>query len=220
MSSSSLRVFQIAARSITLTAILSSGCVGNPARGVPANQAPLRVVLQSGTDTVQVERATGNTYDADGNLVAQQTEFATESHEWSDFDYYQGPDKLDEQDFYRLSLDQSAYDEIVEARRSARRNQMLGLPLAVVGLGGAIVASYAMDRESPVAIGTIVAGSVVGAIGTTLYTRGMLTMQNRHLLPAERASAAADVVESCRSGQCVTVKNRPRRPPITGSLSR
>lgn len=208
----------LTARAFAVLAFLSTGCVGNPARGVPASQAPLRVVLESGTDTREVERAAGNTYDADGNLVAQRTEFATESYDWSDFKYYQGSEELDEQDFYHLSLDQRAYDEIVEARATARRNQRIGLPLAVIGLGGALGASAVMDRSSPVAIGTMVAGSLVGAIGVALYQRGIHTMREPHLLPAERASQAAEVVESCRSGRCVTVKSRPRRPLTTGAL--
>jgi YD repeat-containing protein len=206
---------------IATASVLTAACVGNPARGVPSNQAPLRLVVESGTDNVQVERAAGNTYDADGNLVAQRTEFATEQVEWNDYSYYQGAEKLDEQDFYRLSLDQRAYDEIVDARAKAHKQQMFGLPMALVGVAGATAAPLIFeDRSSPAAITTTIASSLVGAAGAYLYVKGTTTMRNKHLLPAERAAEVAEVVESCRSGRCVTVKSRPRSHPTTGALDR
>lgn len=207
---------------VVVVAAAAAGCVPNPARNVASTQEPLRLVMRSGTGTRTVERATGNTYDGDGNLKAQHTQFVNERFRWSDFDYYQGRQPLDEQDYFRLSRDQRAYEEVLAARRSAGRYQKLGVALTVAGIAGAVAGAVFLG-DSEAALGVRVGAGIGGSIGITAFTFGQIQMKKKHHLPLARARAAADVVESCRHGRCSTVSGgdddrgpRPRpgrRPP-------
>jgi hypothetical protein len=200
--------------SLSLAIATAAGCAANPARDVASNQMPLRLVMESGTGTRQVEQAAGNTYDADGNLKEQHTKLVNERFEWSDFHYYQGPDPLDEQDYFRLSLDQKAYEQVKAARAWAAREQAIGLPLAALGLVGTGGVTLVLEPGTSTWRNTLFVSGIVGTVGIALFTHGVLKMKKRHQLPLERAQGVAEVVESCRGGRCVRLKNPSRASAI------
>jgi hypothetical protein len=65
-------------------------------------------------------------------------------------------------------------------------------------------------------LGARVGAGVAGTVGLTLFAFGGMEMKKKHHLPLARARAAADVVESCRSGRCATLKGADGGGPTGG----
>jgi hypothetical protein len=182
------------------------GCLSNPATGVASNGHPLKLKFESGTGSYVSNDVTSEdtVVDANGNEAGtiQHRQDVTHSYQWSQWSYLQGREKLDEQDFYRLSGDQAAADEVARQRSKAELEQKLGLPLAIIGyIGSALLISYGSQHQDAVMENLgIYGGGAVGAAGTLLYTAGYLQLKNPHLLPQDRAEQNADLLETCREG--------------------
>ena len=124
---------------------------------------------------------------------------------WKTWGFYQGNDRLDEQDWFRLR-DPAASNEIAAARASAHRAQMIGVPMAVAGIAGMATVQYGVGFESPAARVAYLGSAIVGTIGTLLYLKGMRTMRNKTLMSLDRAYNAADEASHCNGPRCVKLK--------------
>ena len=98
---------------------------------------------------------------------------------------------------------------IAAARRSAYREQSIGLPLAIAGYAGMFGTQFGAGLDGSGARVAYIGSALVATVGTLLFTEGMLTMRNRTLLPMSRAYEAADRVSHCEGGRCVTLKGQP-----------
>jgi hypothetical protein len=190
-----------------------TGCVSNPARGTDRTEEPLLVRVESRTGTAYQDVVTGRKehYDSAGNFVGEtnNVETVAQTYNWTDWSFYQGERPLDEQDFFRLSLDQEAYEEIKAARAAADRNQKWGMGLAIGGTIGSLGSYYAFNETgSTVALASSVALSLASSAGYYLWLKGRTTMAKKHLVEVDRATAAAEVVERCNGSHCVTVTDR------------
>jgi len=182
------------------------GCLSNPATGVASNGHAYKLKFESGTGSYVSNDVTSEdtVLDADGNAAGtiQHKQDVTHSYQWNQWGYYQGKTKLDEQDFYRLSGDQAAADEVARQRSKAELEQKVGLPLAIIGyIGSALLVSYgSQHQDATIENLGIYGGGAVGAAGSLLYMAGYLKLKNEHLLPQDRAEQNADLLETCREG--------------------
>jgi hypothetical protein len=197
-----------------------TGCLSNPATGVTSNGGPMRLKLESGTgrytsnDVVAEDAIVDANGNDTGNRV-QHTAEVTHQYQWSQWGYFQGRDKLDEQDYFRLAGDQQAADEVAHQRAKAVLMERLGLPIAVAGY----IATFAMisygrqhDNGAIENLGAYGMGSVAG-LGSLLYAAGYYKLKNPHLLPQERAETAADLIQVCREGRCRTLRGEHHLQP-------
>jgi hypothetical protein len=203
--------------SILACSVLLGACLSNPATGVTSNGRPMRLKFESGTGTyVSNDVVSEDTIvDSNGNEAGaiQHRADVTHSYRWSQWGYYQGKTKLDEQDYYRLAGDTAAYGEVKSKRDKAERYQKLGIPIAVVGyVAEALLVSYgSQHNDSTMENLGIYGGTAVGALGTLMYTYGVLTLRNPHLLAQDRAEDNADILETCREGQRCRLDRGGRR---------
>ncbi|HEU0033925.1 MAG TPA: hypothetical protein VFQ53_25025 [Kofleriaceae bacterium] len=194
------------------TLALVTGCLKNPATGVPGTGAPLRVQYSTGTGTYVSNDVVSSTVhkDADGNEVGTSETYEEREHsfKWNDWKYFQGPDELDEQDYYRIAGDTQAADQVDKIRAGAARKMKVGAVIAAASVVAGIAAAVALNS------GDSSAGTTVGyTLGTMGATGGMLVwywgandMKKPHHLPMSRADRNADVVEDCNEGRCIRMR--------------
>jgi len=194
-------------RIIASLAVLAA-CAGNPATGVESNNGLLRVQYSSGTGTYVSNDVVGTDVhrDENGNEIGStdHLEARQHSYEWSDWKYFQGPDELDEQDFYRIAGDKDAENKVDMLRASAARKMKIGMPLMIAGYAAMIVLSAvgkSSGNDTVASLGYI-GGTAAGTIGGLVWYWGKAEMENRHHLPMSRADKDADVIEECRERRC------------------
>jgi len=210
-------------RSITMIVVastLTSACMSNPATHAADNGLPARLLIVSGTGVRDVEVQAGrNVYTNTAGEQSETVRYKTvkEKFNWKDWGFFQGRDRLDEQDWFKLR-DPAASAEIEKARSRAYREQMIGLPMAVVGIAGAslLQAGVGSEQLGSAASTASIAFYALAAGGTFLFGKGLRTMRKKRLLPLSRAYEAADEVSQCRGPRrCVTVKGSAERAGTT-----
>ena len=187
---------------------LVTACAANPATNVESNGGLMRVQYSSGTGTYVSNDVVGTDvhHDAEGNEVGStdHLEAREHSYEWNDWKYFQGPDELDEQDYYRLAGDTDAVAKVSALRESAARKMKIGMPLMIAGYAAMIVLAGVGKSTNNSAIANIgyIGGSAAGTVGGLVWYWGKADMENRHHLPMSRADRNADVIEQCREKRC------------------
>ena len=199
--------------SVVVAAALAGGCLSNPATGVGSTGGPMRVKFESGTgqyvsNDVVSEDAIVDSNGNETGMAVQHRADVTHTYQWSQWNYFQGRTRLDEQDFYRLAGDHEAEEAVRAKRTKAERMEKLGIPIAIAGyIGEALLISYGKQHNDDVTENVgIYGGTLVGSIGALMYTWGLYTLRNPHLLPMERAADSADLVQTCREGRCRTTR--------------
>lgn len=106
----------------------------------------------------------------------------------------QGQQILDDQDFFRIAGDRVAADEIADHRARARAFNRIGFALLGVGAGAMVFASQADQDGSSRTMATVGGAGLLTAItgGLWIYYGVYHNRSENHLLPLERARAAAD----------------------------
>ncbi len=205
-----------------ICAALLAGCAANPATGVATNGHPLRVRYSSGTGSYVSDDVVGTDVhrDSSGNEIGStdHVQAVEHSYQWHDWKYFQGPDVLDEQDFYRIAGDQQAADSVAKIRAGATSKMKVGMPIAVIGYAAMLVlGSIGTSNKNPT-LSTIgyVGGGTLGSVGGLVWYWGKADMAKRHHLPMSRADQNADVIETCRENHCR--KQRGGRRVESGSL--
>jgi len=183
-----------------------AGCLPNPATGVAPNGQPLRVRYSSGVGTYVSNDVVGtdvHTDSAGNQSTTDHYQPVEHSYRWHDWNYFQGREALDEQDYYRIAGDRDAEQRVADVRAGASLKMKIGMPLMVARLVAASVlgSGVKLGNDSATAIG-YVGASVVGGAGALVFYWGASQMRNRHHLPPARADQDADVVQDCTDGRC------------------
>jgi hypothetical protein len=192
------RVFGAAALSIGCAA-LSLGCAALPVTGVTATGEPLRIVLRRQQEESAEERAKAAENarieaERRAGLASMPPELPPSASAVTRWEVFQGPKKLDDEDFFRIGGDIEAADQIRMSREHA-----VGLNRAgwvVLGVGVAAVAgglalrstmtsSSSTEVSSPLpSVGGVVAGVGVLAslIGGSVAAYGVAAVHREHPL--------------------------------------
>ena len=187
----------------------TAGCLANPARGTKASGEPLRVRFDttSGSYRAQEVVGTDNYYDADGNAAGSVERTRAVTKHWSntDISFYQGDQRLDEQDYYRIAGNQNAADEVAAARAQMSRDLTIGFPVAIAGATASTLASIGTFGDSPaMRYGVSTGASVVALVGAYFAFRGLKTRNKKSLVEPAQAIRHATEVERCYRDQCRT----------------
>ena len=192
-----------------LVLVLVTGCLSNPARGTKASGEPLRLRFDTQSGSYQAQEVVGqdNYYDSDGNAAGSVERTRAVTKHWSNTDvsFYQGDEKLDEQDYFRIAGNQGAADEVAAARAQMSRDLTIGFPVAIVGAVGSTLAAIGTFGTSPgMRYGVSTGASLVSLTGLYFATRGLKTRNKKTLVEPERAIRHASEVERCYRGRCRT----------------
>lgn len=192
----------------SLISVVATGCLSsNPATGTAPTGDPLLVMVERGTgsyttnEVVKKETVRNN----DGHIVGtiEQRADVEHSFRWSQTSFFQGTDKLDEQDFYRLAGDRDSERDVISHRRSASKIQKVGLALTLISIvaGGAMIAVGATSDNTTLMRAAVLPIAIGLPIGGVAIVRGKRKMR-RLALPNKRAVDAADYVRFCDEGDC------------------
>ena len=203
---------------LLLIGLVLGGCATNPATGVASNGKPLLIKDESGTGTyvsneVVSEDAIVDSEGNDTGLKVQHRADVQRTYAWRHWGYYQGQDKLDEQDYYRIAGDQRAADKIASARKSGVIRQSIGAPLMVAGLAaGGVIAYPGVIEDNDTKKWAAVGAGVVSLVGLFVFYSGWSAVKEQHHLSQERAIRRADLVQTCVEQKC-SVERGGRKPP-------
>ncbi|MBL0216401.1 MAG: hypothetical protein IPQ07_21270 [Myxococcales bacterium] len=191
----------------TLAATLSAACISNPARGTAGTGQPLRVRFDTSSGTYQAQEVVGEDqyYDRDGNAAGSVQRSRAVTKRWANTDvsFYQGDDRLDEQDYFHLAGNRGAVDEIKAARAQMSRDLSIGFPVAIAGAAGSTLAAIGTFGDSKVMrFGVSTGLTAVALAGAYFALRGMETYRKKPLLDASRAIKHAQQVDRCYRGAC------------------
>jgi hypothetical protein len=194
-----------------LAVSFAAGCISNPARGTKASGQPLRVRFDttSGTYRAQEVVGTDNYYDSDGNSTGSVDRTRAVTKRWSntDISFYQGDERLDEQDYYRIAGNQSAADEVAAARAQMSRDLTIGFPVAIAGgLGSTLAAIGTFGDGAAMRYGVSTGASVIGLVGMYFALRGLRTRNKKSMVESSQAIRHATEVEHCFKNQCRTAR--------------
>lgn len=186
-------------------AALTTGCAHLPKTGTAANGQALFVDVN--TENIQYvgKVKAGETVlkDANGNVVgtAESYEDKLMSYNITTWQTFQGEDKLDDEDFFRIAGDTQAADQIHDGRDRAVSLNRAGFVVLGVGLAAAIAglvirsaAAAPVNPDAPYlgttpnAAGTLIAsgGFVVALIGGSLIFYGNAAAKREHPLDDPR----------------------------------
>jgi len=203
---------------LVLIALVLGACATNPATGVASNGKPLVIKDEAGTGTyvsndVVSEDAIVDNEGNDTGLKVQRRADVQHSYAWRQWGYYQGQDKLDEQDYYRIAEDRRAAANVASARKSGVIKQAIGAPIMLGGLAVGGVGYYpgVIDDDNTRRLVAVGAG-VVSLIGALVFYSGWSAVKNPHHVSQERAIRSADLVQTCIEQKCSVV--RGGRKPV------
>jgi hypothetical protein len=209
-----------AAACVALTA-----CATNPATNAAATGALLRVEARSGTYQYDADVETGRTVttdDSGGSSEAVHYERQTLTANYLDWKLYEGDQEIDEQDYFRLAGDDSAFKEVKRDRTFKEQVQRWGAVGAIAGTAAAI-AIYALAPTTDDGFGhtdmspgwrnAAIYSFTAGELGVAAWLWGALSMpghgSSKHHMDLDRTSQDAEVV--CFNGHCSENRDAPRR---------
>ncbi len=195
---------------VLLVMTFSTGCLSNPARGTKASGEPLRVRFDTTSGSYRAQEVVGQDtyYDSDGNAAGSVERTRAVTKRWSNTDvsFYQGDERLDEQDYYRIAGNQGAADEVAAARAQMSRDLSIGFPVAIAGALGSTLASIGTFGDSPaMRYGVATGASVIGLFGAYFAFRGLKTRKQKSMVESSQAIRHATQVERCYRDQCRTL---------------
>jgi hypothetical protein len=135
-------------------AALSVGCATLPKTGVQANGEPLYVDVTSENVQYDAKVKTGDVVhrDSRGNVIGSSEAYEDKmmSYNITRWAAFQGEEKLDDEDFFRIAGDNQAADQIHNMRNRAVAMNRVGWIMLGVGVGAAItgLALYATLKKT------------------------------------------------------------------------
>lgn len=194
---------------VSMLSLAGAGCFNrHAAHGTTANGQPLKYKhsVSSGTKTT-TETYQDTIYDENGQdsgLRIEREEEVTRKYRHVHDTFFQGTDKIAEEDFYRIAGEPGIADDI-HSRRNKSRWQLLGG--GFVGVAGAITcplffAGIIGGDSTAIRYGAGSAACVVGLVGTLLVLKGSKTYKLDALGPMNKAIELSDIHESCHNGHC------------------
>jgi hypothetical protein len=198
----------LAAPILACVGIALGGCARLPPTGVPASGEPLAVDVRTEQRSYVGQQKVGEVVnkDAAGRVVGTSEIYEDRLVQYNvtSWQVFQGNDKLDDEDFFRIGGDLQAADSIASMRSSAVTTNRVGWVLFGVGLGvlgaGAVLSQTQKEdlgggiEESPTYPTYIMTGGIITAIvGGGLAWYGAAVVKREHPInDPRRARRVAD----------------------------
>jgi hypothetical protein len=198
------------ARHIALFALIGlSACVlGNPATGQGPG-APLRLRVENEAYDYTTRDVVGASTITDRRSGNQTTIVHSRNRRHSgkvayNYEYLQGQDPIDEQDYFRLAGDRVSFERVVAHRAKATRYQKIGkwLILGSLAASGAMIAGGLAADSKGLLVTGISLPYLPSIFGSVFIASGRSSMKARPLIPLATARRAAEEVEECTQSGC------------------
>lgn len=204
--------------------IALGGCARLPPTGVPASGEPLAVDLRTEQHSYVGQQRVGEVVnrDAAGRVVGTSEVYEDRlvKYDVTSWQVFQGNDKLDDEDFFRIGGDLQAADRIASMRSSAITTNRVGWVLFGVGLGAlgaGIVLSQTQKEtsggieEAPTWPTYVMTGGIITALvggGLAMYSAAAVKREHPIDDP-RRAKRVADKYNG-KLGQPAPQQKKPR----------
>jgi hypothetical protein len=203
------------------------GCVHMPVTGVKANGEPLTVDVQTEEHSYVGQKRVGETVhrDATGRVVGTSETYEDQlvKYNVTYWQVFQGQDKIDDQDFFRIAGDNQAADQIANSRSSGLAVNRVGMVLLGVGvaaLGAGLVLSATQTEKdefnndvAPTWPRYVAGGGLItGLIGGTLMWYGAASVAREHPInDPGRAKRDADKYNGTLGAKAPAPEDQPKK---------
>ena len=189
-----------------------TGCASMPKTGTPATGEPLSVYTGTVAEQHTVKEKVGEVQHKteDGKVVGTSEVYADRQVTTHRDVWYgkQGDQRIDDQDFFAISGDREAADEVRSSRETGVTLNRIGLVTAIVGAAAMVGGYYFMSQATTVnadgtvtenAIGNLALPFLIGG-GVAVTTGGTLTWIGMRRTSADR-HPVDDVPRAMRDAQ-------------------
>jgi hypothetical protein len=197
------------------TAALSLGCATLPMTGVAATGEPLLADVHSENVQYVGKAKVGEVVskDSSGRVVGTSEVYEDQlmSYNVTRWQLFQGPNKIDDEDFFRIGGDIQAADQIAAMRDRAVATNRVGwvlLGIGVAALATGLVLQNTLKQEdetgfvtpSPLGSYLAIGGGVVGVVGGSLVFYGNAAAHREHPLDDPRRAKRVERAYNKRLG--------------------
>jgi hypothetical protein len=182
-----------------ILAATTTGCASIPEAKSQANGEPLSVREKTQSYTYETKEKVGEVEhrSASGQRVGTSSVYVNRTHvgSYQVWSGYQGEAAVSDDDFYRISKDKKAADEVKSERESGVTLNRVGLGILAAGIAS-VAGGWALRSSEPNASNTLSSVGVYGGgllvpIGGIIAYMGLGKASDVHPLSQERAEAAA-----------------------------
>lgn len=211
------------------TAALSLGCATLPMTGVKATGEPLLADVHSENVQYVGKAKVGEVVskDSSGRVIGTSEVYEDQlmSYNITQWQVFQGPNKIDDEDFFRIGGDIQAADQIATMRERAVITNRVGwvlLGVGVAALATGLVLQNTLKQEDSMGIATpsplgsylLIGGGVVGLVGGSLVFYGNAAAHREHPLDDPRRAKRVERAYNKRLGVATEPSDAPGGRPL------